>query len=410
MLSHVLRHPRRLLGVAYVVIALVVSWQRGVVGTEHTTLAIFRQSYVHLAAHQDLYAAYPAEQGNEARDRFKYSPSAAVLFAPLSKVPYGVALLLWNLAGVAVLFFATTRLLSPRRADLALLLLLPETLAAIQSSSSNALVAGLMLLGVGWLVSGRLVRAAGAIAVGAAIKIFPLAVAAVALTRRDRRAFCVALAMAGVLLLLLPLAVVSPSELARQYASWRLIQAGDARDLVFGLSLIRWLRGVWPTDLSNWAYQAIGCLVLLAPLLRRPRRDDTDFRLRLGCSTLVFAVLFNHQTERATLIVAAAGAAVWLVSRPASPPLFATFAIALTGASIVPYAVLWAALQCDLWMDVRPEPVTHSLRLSHGGWRRWRAMRVPDLLGQALIVAALLDLATPGHAMFAWNLWDLARR
>ncbi|MBC7670913.1 MAG: hypothetical protein H7247_00705, partial [Polaromonas sp.] len=45
---------RRWLAVAYLLVVVVATWQRGVVSREHTTFAIFRQSFVHLVAHQDL--------------------------------------------------------------------------------------------------------------------------------------------------------------------------------------------------------------------------------------------------------------------------------------------------------------------------------------------------------------------
>src|SRR5437870_13150815 len=98
---------------AGVVIATV---QRGILSREHTTFTIFRQSFAHLIRHQNLYAYYPAEQGAAAADLFKYSPPAAMLFAPLAMLPYAVALLLWNTLNVALLVFAITRILPPRRA------------------------------------------------------------------------------------------------------------------------------------------------------------------------------------------------------------------------------------------------------------------------------------------------------
>src|ERR1700737_653540 len=82
----------------YAVGVVVATLQRGVWSREHTTFSIFRQSFTHLVNNQNLYAAYPVEQGAAAADLFKYSPSAAVLFAPLTVLPFTAALLLWNLA------------------------------------------------------------------------------------------------------------------------------------------------------------------------------------------------------------------------------------------------------------------------------------------------------------------------
>ena len=51
---------------------------------------IFRTASRHLVSGQDLYAEYPAEH----TDRFKYSPTFALLFAPFAWLPWPLALLL----------------------------------------------------------------------------------------------------------------------------------------------------------------------------------------------------------------------------------------------------------------------------------------------------------------------------
>src|SRR2546423_10103417 len=99
---------RRWLLAAYAVGVIVATLQRGVWSVEHTTSASFGQSFLHLARHQNLYAAYPLEQGGAPADLFKYSPSAAVLFAPLAALPYSAALLGWNLLNAGLLIYAIT--------------------------------------------------------------------------------------------------------------------------------------------------------------------------------------------------------------------------------------------------------------------------------------------------------------
>ena len=431
-------HARRWLALAYLLVVVVATWQRGVVSREHTTFAIFRQSFVHLVGHQDLYAIYGDEQGPASQDLFKYSPTAAVLFAPLTVLPYAVSLFGWNLLNAALLFWAVARLLPRRQADLALLLLLPEVFTTIQASSSNGLIAALMLLALMWIVQGKDGRAAFAIAVGATIKIFPLAVASVIVTRTGRWRFVLTLLLAVGVLLALPLLVVPASELARQYRSWHAVQLHDAGDIQFGMSLIRAIREHWETELPSWAFQVAGTLLVLAPLIRRDRWDDERFRLQFGCSLLVFSVLFNHQAERQSLVIAAVGSAVWLVTRPVSWPLAACYVLALTGASVVPYAVLWLGIQGDLIGDA-PVRTAASLRASWARFvsrsrviacqscrvlvpqgslvcpdcRTFALFRLPAPLTRLVVrlalLAALADAVTPEHYLFKWNLWDLWR-
>lgn len=347
--------------VVYAAGVLVATMQRGVWNRDHTTFSIFRQSFLHLAQHQNLYAAYPAEQGAAAADLFKYSPSAAVLFAPLSLIPFPVALLLWNLLNAGLLIYAVTKLLPPARANLALLLLAPEVFVAVQSSSSNALVTALILLAAFAYEEGRLLQAGYAVVIGAAIKIFPLAGFVFAALQRRKARAAVTAAVALVVVLALPLLVVSPHELVQQYRWWFAVETSDARDMLFGLSLMRQLRDWGNITWPNWTIQLAGTLVFLLPLLlRRERWASPTFRIEYLCSLLIFVVLFNHQAERQSFIIAAAGSVIWFVTKPATLERTILLALALVGVPTVPYLALWLVIHVDL-LRAAPTPRGPSL-------------------------------------------------
>src|SRR5437660_991126 len=146
-------------------------------------------------------------------------------------------------------------------------------------------------------------------------------------------------------LALLPLVVIPPHELVAQYRSWWTIELSDASRVNRGDSvmqfLYRWVGADWPL----WPVQLAGTLLLLAPLAReRERWADRAFRLRFLCSLLVYLVLFNHQSERASFVIAYAGLAIWYA---ASAPdrlrnaiaLAAVIALVLQDVQIVPWAV-----------------------------------------------------------------------
>ena len=342
------RH-RRWLQFLYAAGVVVATLQRGVWNRDHTTFSIFRQSFLHLVNHQNLYAAYPAEQGAGAADLFKYSPSAAVLFAPLTLVPFPVALLLWNAANAGLLFYALTRLLPRRQANRALLLLAPEMFVALQSSSSNGLVAAFILLAACAYEEGRLVRAGYAVVVGAAIKVFPLASFIFAVLQARRRRAIIAGVACFLLVLCLPLLVVPPAHLLQQYRWWGAIEVRDASDMLFGLSLMRQMRewsGItWP----NWTLQLLGTGFFLLPLvLRREAWRTVEFRVQYLCSLLVYVVLFNHQAERQSYVIAAAGCVIWTVASPLSLDRAVLLVLALAGVPTVPYLALWLVMHTEL--------------------------------------------------------------
>ena len=341
---------RACLAALYAVGVIVATLQRGVWSRDHTTFAIFRQAFLHLVRHQNLYAAYPAEQGPGAVDLFKYTPTAAVLFAPLALLSYPVALLLWNTLNVGLLVFAIMRLLPVPRANLALLLLAPEVLVATQASSSNCLVAALMLFAVLGYEDGRVVRAGCAIATGAALKVFPLAAFLYALGwRRGALRAGATAALAGVLLLVLPLLFIPAAELMQQYRWWLGVMAFDAGDLPFGLSVMHEVRSTLSVGWPNWPLQLAGTVMLVMPLLvRRDRWRSKAFRIQFLCSVLVYVVLFNHQAERQSYVLGATGGAIWFVAGPRTAERGLLLATALLGIPTLPYFAIWIMMQVEL--------------------------------------------------------------
>ena len=284
---------------------------------------IFRTASRHLLAGQDLYAAYPAEHV----DYFKYSPTFALLFAPLAWLPWPLALFLWSTLGALLLFVAAERVLPPRAALLAQSCLLLEVLRAMQNAQSNALVAALVILGWTAFELRQIRRAVLAVALGTSVKVFPLAALSFAIPHRLALRTGAWAAATGASLLLLPLLVTSPATLLAQYGWWRGVESGDVGERWFSvMALVQRLTG---TDWPNWPIQLTGTLLLLVPLaLRRDRWDESRFRFLYLCSVLLFMVLFNHQAERASYVIAFAGATFWFVGEPRAPWRTALYVVA----------------------------------------------------------------------------------
>jgi len=123
---------------------------------------------------------------------------------------------------------------------------------------------------------------------------------------------------------------VPAPELIAQYRSWRAIEASDT--LNRGYSLMQYLYMALGTDWPNWPVQLAGTALLVAPLAlgrRGGRWSDAAFRRLVLCSVLVYVVLFNHQSERATFVIAYTGIVVWCVSSASSRLKTAILALTL---------------------------------------------------------------------------------
>ena len=361
-LSH--RAQQRLTLALYIVAPIVVSIRRGVLEFPND-YAIFRASFYNLLNGRDLYALHPGQ----ALDLFKYSPSFAVLFAPFALPPFVVGLLAWNLVNALGLCLVIERLLPWEKARIAILLVFPTMIRAAESSQSNALVAALIVGAFVSLECGRDARAATAIIVGAAIKIFPLAGLALAVPyhalRRSSR-FAIAVVAVAVAVFALPLLFISAHGLAAEYHSWSVLeqqQSSWTGTSVMGL-LQQWAGWPW----RAWPIQIAGTALLLLPLaLRRDEWGDRGFRLRFLASLLVYMVLFNHKAERQSYVIAMVGIAIWFVTQPRTPLRVALMALVFTLTSLVanmpaplracigvmarntvPVALVWLLMQVEL--------------------------------------------------------------
>jgi hypothetical protein len=355
----------------YIASAVFVTVQQGVLGRSNN-FKVFRAAATNLFAHRDLYAAHPDQHF----DYYKYSPTFALLFAPFAALPFALALLIWSLLNSVLLYYALRRLLPERPAMMAIALVYLEVLFAMQYTQSNGLVTALILLAFIALEEGRQLRAAALIGLDAFVKIFPLGAAALAVFHPRRQRFALGLAAIALALLALPLVFLSPHELLAQYRSWQAIEASDAARINRGYSVMQYLYIWFAADWPLWPVQLAGTLVLLAPLgLRRPHWGDAGFRLLFLCSLLVYFVLFNHQSERASFVIAYTGLFVWYAAGESDRvhsgiALVALAVLVLHDVEILP----WAARRVLILYRIKGIPCLAAWLVMQAellGWRRW---------------------------------------
>ena len=353
-------------GLLWVAAVLVATIQQGFVHQNNNFL-IFRAAALHLLREQDLYAAYPAEHF----DFYKYSPTFALLFLPFALPPFGVAMLLWNALNAGALYVALGMVLPRRAAVVARLIVFLDMLGSLQNVQSNALVAALIIFAFAAFERRHTMLGSLATAIGTSIKVFPLAAGSFAIFHPRKVRVAVALATSMVVLVLLPLLVTPASVLVAQYRSWHVIESRDA--LARGFSVMEMAQLLLHRGWPNWPIQLLGVAALVAPVLvRREWWSEWGFRRVYLCSVLVFCVIFNHQAESPTFVIASAGAAIWFTSleRPSRWEWFVLgffFVCTILASSdampravqraffdpyrfkTVPCMVLWLELQRRLW-------------------------------------------------------------
>jgi hypothetical protein len=371
MIDRQLQVRCRVLLAIWIVAIVVVSLQAG--AHHNNNFVIFRTAWENLTAGRDLYA-----RSDRHFDYFMYSPTFAVLFAPMAVVPFTAGVLLWNALNGGALYWGLGRVLGAEAAFAARAIVLLDAIGSMQNVQSNALIAGLIIIGFAELERRREATAAAAIGVASLIKIFPLLAASFAIFRPYRiPRFALWSAVAAAVLLAAPLLVVPPSELAQQYASWFARMRGQAelRNYSVMEQLHIWLGVGWP----NWPIQLAGLVVLFAPLVQVPHWNAPRFRLFYLASLLMFCVLFNHKAESPSFVIALAGVALWFVTADRTPFTWAVLVAVIVITSLsasdampevlqqgvfmpyklktLPVLLVWILTQIELWRRKVSAPV-----------------------------------------------------
>lgn len=276
--------------------------------TQYNNYVIFKRSFFHLLENQNLYAWYLTEQW----DLFKYSPSFALVFGSLAFLPDIVGLIIWNGANAFLIVAGVLSLpnLKLSTKNKILLFVLIELLTSMQNSQSNGLMVGLILLGFACLESRKPFFGILAIMSTVFIKIFGIVVLPLIMFYPNKAKLALYTVISFLILLLLPLLLVAPSELIKQYENWWILLAADHSDSL-GLSVMGWLASWFEVDWSKTAIVLVGSLPLLAQFALVHRYKAFCFRLSVVANILIWMVIFNHKAESPTFIIATIGAAVW---------------------------------------------------------------------------------------------------
>lgn len=284
--------------------------------TKYNNYVIFKRSFFHFIEYQDLYILYPAEHW----DLYKYSPTFALLFAPLAFLPDLPGLLLWNLLNAMVFFFGLYFLpkIEGRVKGLIFVFVTIELTGSMQNEQSNALMVGLLLFMFGFLERDKYWLAALCVVASVFIKLFGIVALALYLLYPNKWKLAYTTATWVVVFLLLPLLVVSAEQLLFLYKSWGNLLAND-HDISNGLSVIGWLKTWFGWEPDKMAVAAIGVMLFCLPLLKIRSYGQYPFRIMLLASVLVWVIIFNHRAESATFVIAVSGVAIWYFIQTPKP-------------------------------------------------------------------------------------------
>jgi hypothetical protein len=283
--------------------------------TEYNNYVIFRQSFYHLIHGFNLYGLYPAEHW----DFYKYSPTFALLMAPMATLPDVVGLSIWNILNALAVFWAVRMLpLSVKNQCWILLFAAMELLTSLQNAQSNGLMCGLMIAAYGCMQRDKSIWATLCLVLATYIKVYGLIGFCLFLFYPGKLRFIAYAALWTVLFGLLPLLVTPWHTLVWQYQNWAALLKADASAAV-GLSVAGWLTSWFGLTNIKGAITMVGLVLFCIPFIRLRQYTNETFRILMLASMLLWVVIFNHKAESPTFVIAVAGVAIWYWSRPRVP-------------------------------------------------------------------------------------------
>jgi hypothetical protein len=307
--------------------------------THYNNYIIFRQAFVHLTEGRDLYLFFPAEHF----DNFLYSPTFAVLMAPLASLPVWLGLVLWDLLCAAILVAGVRSIpgLDARARSLFVWFLLPEFIGSAQHSQTNPAIVGFLLLALAMAERQRAWAAALLLSLATYVKIFPIAAGLLFLVYPQRIRLVAWTAGWMVALAALPLLVVSPAELAWQYGNWWRLHTTSTHAAGAGLSAAGLLQSWFGLEPPRAVLLGVAGLAMLLPLTNVRAFSRLDFRATFLGAILMWMIAFNHLSESPTFVIAMAGIGLWYFSQPGTPAhrallWFAFLFVSVTYSDLVP--------------------------------------------------------------------------
>jgi hypothetical protein len=301
--------------ILYIAVA-VFCWQLKYFRHIDNNYLIFRDSYYHLKASLNLYAAYPKQYS----DFYYYGPIFGIFAAPFAIPSEAIGLLLWQIANAVAVIIAVNMLPLTQKRKMILLLL-----CAIEFSNSsfymqfNPIIAAFMIISFMMVEKGKEQWATLFIVLGALIKLYPVVGLAFILFSKNKSKFVLWTIVWSVIMLGLPMLFTGPSYIINSYHQWfaalsfkNALNTGltTSQDICV-MGVVR--RLTQNVNVPNLPFLIGGVVIFALPFLRFSQYRSYIFRLQVLATALIMVVIFSTGAEHPTFIIAVAGCFLWML-------------------------------------------------------------------------------------------------
>jgi hypothetical protein len=300
----------KILEIFYLLSAIIIPAQRYFFH-HYNNFTIYRYSTFHFFSRVNLYAAYP----DKYYDYFLYNPSFALLFAPFAYLPTIIGIYVWVAFVMAVFYFSVRLLPFDHKARLFIYgFTFLELITTMENVQTNPLTAAFILFAFIYLERDEIFKASAFPSLGFFIKGYGVVSGILFILKRPKVRNFLYLLFWFVILLCLPLVYYSPAGLINLYNQWK-VSLFSEHDINTGISLMGIIISITRLQMPVIWIQMIGVLFfILTVILIFFRKNYEQVKGIFLAYIMIWIVIFNHDAESATYIIASTGVAIWYIS------------------------------------------------------------------------------------------------
>jgi hypothetical protein len=299
----------KIIEILYIMAAIIVPAQRYFL-QHYNNFIIYQHSSFHLFSRTNLYAVYP----DEYFDVFLYSPSFALLFAPFAYLPTVAGIIAW-IGFVLVVYYFSIRLLPfDRKAKLFIYgFTFIELVTSLENMQTNPLIAAFILFTFIFLENEKVFKASAFPGLGFFIKGYGVISGILFILKQPKLKSFIYLFFWFVILLCLPLIYYSPEGLINLYMEWK-DSLFSEHEINTGISLMGMLSSIFRLKIPVIYIQLIGLLLFISTVfIVFFRKNYEQVKEIFLAYVLIWIIIFNHDAESSTYIIACTGIAIWYV-------------------------------------------------------------------------------------------------
>ena len=302
----------KIIEIFYILAAIIIPAQKYFLH-HYNNFKIYQHSSFHFFGRTNLYTEYP----DKYYDVFLYNPSFAVLFAPFAYLPTIVGIYIWVFFVIAV-FYISVRLL-PFDFKTKLFIYgftFLELVTSLENLQTNPLIASFILFTFIFLENEKVFKAAAFPNLGFFIKGYGAISGILFILKRPKFRNFLYLLFWLVILLFLPLIYYSPTGLLNLYKDWKLSLFSEHK-MNTGISVMRLIISIFRLNIPVIWIQLMGLLFFVSTVvIIFFRKNYEQVKGIFLPYIMILVIIFNHDAESATYIIAVTGVAIWYVNSP----------------------------------------------------------------------------------------------